>query len=131
MDFSLSTEQKQIRDMVAEFTDEEIEPRAAEIDESDEFPHDLVDEMADLGLMGMPFPEEYGGAGLDYHSYAIGLEEISRGSGGLGTIVAAHTSLAGNMLYEFGDEDQKQEYLAPLNRGEDVGAFALSEAGAG
>jgi alkylation response protein AidB-like acyl-CoA dehydrogenase len=131
MDFSLSAEQKQIRDMVAEFTDEEIKPRAAEIDESDKFPHDLVSEMADLGLMGMPFPEEYGGAGLDYHSYAIGLEEISRGSGGLGTIVAAHTSLAGNMLYEFGDEDQKQEYLTPLNRGEDVGAFALSEPGAG
>jgi alkylation response protein AidB-like acyl-CoA dehydrogenase len=131
MDFSLSTEQKQIRDMVAEFADEEIKPRAAEIDESDEFPRDLVDEMADLGLMGMPFPEEYGGAGLDYHSYAIGLEEISRGSGGLGTVVAAHTSLAGNMLYEFGDEDQKQDYLTPLNRGEDVGAFALSEPGAG
>jgi alkylation response protein AidB-like acyl-CoA dehydrogenase len=131
MDFSLSAEQKQIRDMVAEFTDEEIKPRADEIDENDEFPQDLVDEMAELGLMGMPFPEEYGGAGLDYHSYAIGLEEISRGSGGLGTIVAAHTSLAGNMLYEFGDEDQKQEYLTPLNRGEDVGAFALSEPGAG
>ncbi|WP_115863996.1 acyl-CoA dehydrogenase [Halorussus litoreus] len=131
MDFSLSPEQKQIRDMVAEFADEEIKPRAAEIDENDEFPQDLVDQMADLGLMGMPFPEEYGGAGLDYHSYAIGLEEISRGSGGLGTVVAAHTSLAGNMLYEFGDEDQKQEYLTPLNRGEDVGAFALSEAGAG
>ncbi|UPV74176.1 acyl-CoA dehydrogenase [Halorussus limi] len=131
MDFSLSAEQKQIRDMVAEFTDEEIKPRAAEIDEADEFPQDLVDKMADLGLMGMPFPEEYGGAGLDYHSYAIGLEEISRGSGGLGTVVAAHTSLAGNMLYEFGDEDQKQEYLTPLNRGEDIGAFALSEAGAG
>ncbi|WP_433624475.1 acyl-CoA dehydrogenase [Halomicrococcus sp. NG-SE-24] len=131
MDFSLSAEQKQIRNMVAEFADEEIKPRAAEIDESDEFPADLVDQMADLGLMGMPFPEEYGGAGLDYHSYAIGLEEISRGSGGLGTIVAAHTSLAGNMLYAFGDEDQKREYLTPLNRGEDVGAFALSEPGAG
>ncbi|WP_276301520.1 acyl-CoA dehydrogenase [Halorussus lipolyticus] len=131
MDFSLSAEQKQIRDMVAEFTDEEIKPRADEIDKEDEFPEDLVDEMADLGLMGMPFPEEYGGAGLDYHSYAIGLEEISRGSGGLGTVVAAHTSLAGNMLYEFGDEDQKQEYLTPLNQGEDIGAFALSEAGAG
>jgi len=73
MDFSLSAEQKQIRDMVAEFTDEEIKPRADEIDENDEFPQDLVDEMAELGLMGMPFPEEYGGAGLDYHSYAIGL----------------------------------------------------------
>ncbi|MFC4450425.1 acyl-CoA dehydrogenase [Halorussus aquaticus] len=131
MDFSLSAEQSQIRDMVAEFTDEEIKPRAAEIDENDEFPQDLVDQMADLGLMGMPFPEEYGGAGLDYHSYAIGLEEISRGSGGLGTVVAAHTSLAGNMLYEFGDEDQKQEYLTPLSRGEEIGAFALSEAGAG
>ncbi|WP_101296709.1 acyl-CoA dehydrogenase [Halegenticoccus soli] len=131
MDFQLTTEQKQIRDMVAEFVDEEIKPAAAEIDETDEFPRDLIDEMAELGLMGMPFPEEYGGAGLDYHSYAIGLEEISRGSGGLGTVVAAHTSLAGNMLYEFGDEEQKEEYLTPLNLGEDIGAFALSEAGAG
>jgi len=131
MDFSLSAEQKQIRDMVAEFVDEEVVPRAADIDREDEFPADLVDEMADLGLMGMPFPEEYGGAGLDYHSYAIGLQEISRGSGGLGTIVAAHTSLAGNMLYAFGDEDQKERYLTPLNTGEDIGAFALSEPGAG
>jgi alkylation response protein AidB-like acyl-CoA dehydrogenase len=131
MDFSLSPEQKQIRDMVAEFADEEIAPRAAEIDETDEFPADLVREMGDLGLMGMPFPEEYGGAGLDYHSYAIGLEEISRASGGLGTVVAAHTSLAGNMIYAFGDEAQKREYLTPLNRGEDIGAFALSEAQAG
>ncbi|MFB6268590.1 MAG: acyl-CoA dehydrogenase [Halobacterium sp.] len=131
MDFSLSTEQQQIKDMVSEFVDEEVIPRADEIDETDEFPDDLVDEMSDLGLMGMPFPEEYDGAGLDYHSYAIALEEISRGSGGLGTVVAAHTSLAGNMLYEYGDEEQKQEYLSAMNRGEDVGAFALSEAGAG
>ncbi|QIB73746.1 acyl-CoA dehydrogenase [Halogeometricum borinquense] len=131
MDFALSAEQRQIRDMVSEFVDEEIRPRAAEIDETDEFPEDLISEMAELGLMGMPFPEEYDGAGLDYHSYAIGLEEISRGSGGLGTVVAAHTSLAGNMLYEFGDEAQKQEYLTSLNTGEDIGAFALSEAGAG
>nr|WP_121742517.1 acyl-CoA dehydrogenase family protein [Natronorubrum halophilum] len=131
MDFSLSAEQQQIRDMVSEFVDEEIVPVAEAIDHEDEFPADLVDEMAELGLMGMPFPEEYGGAGLDYHSYAIGLEEISRGSGGLGTIVAAHTSLAGNMLYEFGDESQKEEFLTPLAAGEDIGAFALSEAGAG
>jgi len=117
--------------MVSEFVDEEIVPVADEIDHDDEFPSDLIDEMAKLGLMGMPFPEEYGGAGLDYHSYAIGLEEISRGSGGLGTIVAAHTSLAGNMLYEFGDESQKEEYLTPLAAGDDIGAFALSEAGAG
>ncbi|MWV39119.1 acyl-CoA dehydrogenase family protein [Natrialba sp. INN-245] len=131
MDFTLSAEQAQIRDMVAEFVDEEVVPVASEIDHDDEFPRDLVSEMAELGLMGMPFPEKYGGAGLDYHSYAIGLEEISRASGGLGTVVAAHISLAGNMLYEFGDEDQKQEYLVPLAEGRDIGAFALSEAGAG
>ncbi len=131
MDFSLSAEQRQIRDMVAAFVDEEVKPRAAEIDETDEFPAELIDEMAELGLMGMPFPEEYGGAGLDYHSYALGLAELSRGSGGLGTIVAAHTSLAGNMLYAFGSEEQKQAYLTPLNLGDDIGAFALSEPGAG
>ncbi|SEH11790.1 Acyl-CoA dehydrogenase [Natronorubrum sediminis] len=131
MDFALSAEQRQIREMVSEFVDEEVVPVADEIDHEDEFPADLVGEMAELGLMGMPFPEEYGGAGLDYHSYAIGLEEIARGSGGLGTVVAAHTSLAGNMLYEFGDESQKEEFLTPVAAGEDVGAFALSEAGAG
>ena len=131
MDFTRSAEHSQIQDMVAEFVDEEVKPRAAEIDKEDEFPWDLVEEMSELGLMGMPFPEEYDGAGLDYHAYASALEEIARGSGGLGTIVAAHTSLAGNMLYEYGDEDQKQEYLAALSRGDDVGAFALSEAGAG
>ncbi|MFB6194352.1 MAG: acyl-CoA dehydrogenase family protein, partial [Halobaculum sp.] len=131
MDFELSAEQRQIRDMVAEFVDEEVVPRAAEIDETDEFPADLIDQMADLGLMGMPFPEEYGGAGLDYHSYAIGLEHVSRGSGGLGTIVAAHISLAGNMVYEYGTETQKRDYLEPLARGEEIGAFALSEPQAG
>ncbi|WP_193310203.1 acyl-CoA dehydrogenase family protein [Halorubrum halophilum] len=131
MDFTLSEEQRQIRDMVAEFVDEEVVPRAADIDKTDEFPADLIDEMAELGLMGMPFPVEYEGAGLDYHSYAIGLAEIARGSGGLGTVVAAHTSLAGNMLYEFGDEPQKETYLTALNTGEDIGAFALSEAEAG
>ncbi|EMA13645.1 acyl-CoA dehydrogenase [Haloarcula marismortui] len=131
MDFSPTQEQRQIQDMVAEFVDDEIKPRAAEIDETDEFPWDLVDEMADLGLMGMPIPEEYGGAELDYHSYAMALEEISRGSGGLGTIVAAHISLACNMIYEFGNEAQKETYLTPLAAGEEIGAFALSEAGAG
>ena len=131
MRFTLTDEQRDVRDTVATFVDEEVVPRAAEIDESDEFPADLVDEMADLGLMGMPFPVAYGGSGVDYHSYAIALAEISRGSGGLGTVVAAHTSLAGNMVYAFGDETQKERFLTPLNTGEDVGAFALSEAGAG
>ena len=131
MDFSLTAEQQQIKDMVAEFVDEEIVPVADEIDKEDEFPWEIVDELGKLGLMGMPFPEEYGGAGLDYHSYPIALEEISRGSGGIGTIVAAHISLAGNMLYAFGSEEQKEEYLTPLAEGTDIGAFALSEAGAG
>ena len=131
MDFALSAEQEQIRDTVADFVDNEVVPRAAEIDATDEFPADLIEEMSQLGLMGMPFPEEYGGAGLNYHSYVIGLEEISRGSGGLGTIVAAHTSLAGNMLSAFGTDEQKREFLTPLNEGTDIGAFALSEAGAG
>jgi alkylation response protein AidB-like acyl-CoA dehydrogenase len=131
MDFALTREQRQIRDMVAEFVDEEVVPRAAEIDETDEFPHDLVDEMAELGLMGMPIPEEYGGAGLDYHAYPEALVEISRGSGGLGTVVAAHVSLACNMVFEFGDESQKEAYLTPMAEGRAVGAFALSEPGAG
>ncbi|MFB6069713.1 MAG: acyl-CoA dehydrogenase [Halanaeroarchaeum sp.] len=131
MDLSLTPEQKQIRDMVREFVDEEVAPVADEIDETDDVPWDLVDEMGDLGLMGMPFPERYDGAGLDYHAYALALAEISRGSGGLGTIVAAHTSLAGNMLNDYGTEAQKERYLAPMNRGDDIGAFALSEAGAG
>jgi len=115
---------------VADFVDEEVVPRAAEIDETDEFPASLVAEMGDLGLMGMPFAEEYDGAGLDYHAYALAIEEISRGSGGLGTIVAAHTSLAGGMISRNGDDDQKAAFLAPLNRGDDVGAFGLSEPGA-
>jgi len=131
MDFSLSAEQRQIRETVAQFVDEEVVPRAAEIDATDEFPVELVGEMGKLGLMGMPFPEAYDGAGLDYHDYALGLEEISRGSGGLGTVVAAHTSLAGNMLNAYGTDEQKSTYLAPLNRGDEIGAFALSEAGAG
>ncbi len=131
MDFSLTDEQQQITEMVADFVDEEVVPIAAEIDKTDEFPDELVGELAELGLMGMPFPEEYGGASLDYHAYPAALAELSRGSGGLGTIVAAHISLAGNMIYEFGDEEQKSEYLTPLAAGEDIGAFALSEAGAG
>ena len=131
MEFALTQEQRQIREMVADFVDEEVVPRAAEIDETDEFPWDLIDQMAELGLMGMPVAEEYGGAGLDYHAYPEALVEVSRGSGGLGTIVAAHISLACNMVAEFGDERQKETYLTPMAEGREIGAFALSEPGAG
>jgi alkylation response protein AidB-like acyl-CoA dehydrogenase len=131
MDFALSTEQRQMRDTVAEFVDREVVPVAGDVDAADEYPAGLVSEMADLGLMGMPFPESYGGADLDYVTYALCLAEVSRGSGALGTIVAAHTSLAGNMLYAFGDDSQRSRYLEPLNRGADLGAFALSEGAAG
>ena len=131
MDFSRSTEHRQIQEMVAEFADDVIAPRAAELDRTDEFPWDLVDEMAELGLMGMPFPTAVGGAGLDYHAYASALEEISRASGGVGTIIAAHTSLAGNMLYHYGNDTQHEAYLVPLNEGDEIGSFALSEPEAG
>lgn len=131
MDFRLTDEQQQIVDMVADFVDAEVIPIAADIDQSDTFPAALIEDLAELGLMGMPFPEAYGGAGLDYHAYPAALAELSRGSGGLGTIVAAHISLAGNMIYEFGTEQQKETYLTPLAEGDDIGAFALSEAGAG
>jgi len=131
MDLSLTAEQKQIKETVADFVDEEVVPVAAEIDKEDEFPWDVVKQLGELGLMGMPFPEEYGGANLDYHAYPMALEEISRGSGALGTIVAAHISLAGNMVYEFGSHEQKEEYLTPLALGEEIGAFALSEPQAG
>jgi len=127
MDVKLNAEQRQIRD----FVNEEVVPIAAEIDQTDEIPDDLLDALADLGLMGMPFPDEYDRSGLDPHSYTLVLAEISRGSGGLGTLIAAHTNLAANILYVYGDEDQKTEYLAALNRGDDIGAFALSEANAG
>ncbi|WP_255193583.1 acyl-CoA dehydrogenase [Natronobeatus ordinarius] len=131
MNFEYTNEQEQIKTMVADFVDEEIVPVAGDVDKHDEFPHEIVDQLGELGLMGMPFPEEYGGAGLDYHAYPAALEEIARGSGGIGTIVAAHISLAGNMLYAFGSDEQKAEYLTPLAEGTDIGAFALSEAGAG
>lgn len=131
MDLSLSEEQRQVRATVRDFTDREIVPIAAEIDATDTFPRELIEEMAELGLLGMPFPMEFGGSGMDYHAYALALEEIARGSGSVATIVAAHTSLAGTMLANYGTEDQRSSYLTPLAEGRDIGAFALSEAGAG
>lgn len=131
MELSLTGEQAEFRDEIAAFVDTEIVPQAASIDRADVFPEGLVATLAEQGYLGMPFALEYGGMGLDYHAYAEGIAEISRGSGGLGTVVAAHTSLAGTMINRFGTDTQRKTYLTPLAEGNDIGAFALSEAGAG
>jgi alkylation response protein AidB-like acyl-CoA dehydrogenase len=131
MDFKLSEEQELFRRTVHEFADKEIAPRALEIDESHEFPWDNIKKMAALGLLGVPFPEEYGGSGGDTIMYAIAVEEISRACGSTGITLAAHTSLGTSPFYLFGTEAQKQKYLRPLASGEKLGAFGLSETGAG
>jgi len=131
VDFELSEEQKMIRDMVRDLAENEIAPIAAEIDESERFPYEIVKKMAELGLMGLPWPQEYGGAGGDNLSYAIAVEEISRTSGSLGIIYAAHISLCSSPIYLFGNEEQKRNYLVPLARGEWLGALGLTEPEAG
>lgn len=127
MDFELTTEQRMIRDMVREFAQAEIAPRAQEIDEKAEFPRDLVEKMAQLGLLGLPFPEEYGGAGADYLSYVLAVEEIAAASGSMAVIFNAHVSLGAMPIYLFGSEAQKQKWLVPMARGEGLCAFALTE----
>jgi alkylation response protein AidB-like acyl-CoA dehydrogenase len=131
MDFKLNDEQAMFRRTVREFADKEIAPRAIEYDEKGEFPWDNIRKMAAIGLMGVPFPEEYGGVGGDTIMYATAVEEISRACGSTGIILAAHTSLGTNPFYLFGTEEQKSRYLPSLARGEKIGAFGLSEAGAG
>lgn len=131
MDFSLSAEQQMIHDMCREFADEEIRPRAEEMDRTAEFPYDIVRKMAALGLLGLPFPEEYGGAGADFLSYCLALEEIGRGDVSVGITMEAHTSLGATPFHLFGTEEQKRRYLVPLARGEQLWAFGLTEPGAG
>jgi butyryl-CoA dehydrogenase len=131
MDFSLSDEQQMIRDMCREFAEEEIKPHAEEMDRSGEFPYEIVHKMADLGLLGLPFPEEYGGADADFLSYCLALEEIGRGDASVGITMEAHTSLGSMPFYLFGSEEQKQHYLVPLARGEQLWAFGLTEPNAG
>ncbi len=131
MRFSLTPEQEMIRKVVREFAEKEIAPLAAEIDQTCEFPRVNVEKMVKLGLLGIPFPQEYGGAGGDHLSYAITVEELSRACATTGVICSAHTSLACYPLYAFGTEEQKQKYLVPLLKGEKLGAFALTEPNAG
>jgi alkylation response protein AidB-like acyl-CoA dehydrogenase len=131
MDFDLSSEHKLFRETVRDFADKEVAPGALERDKTHEFPHHLIDKMAALGLMGVPFPEEYGGSGGDTLSYAIAVEEISRGDGSLGLTLAAHTSLGASPFYLYGTPEQKRKYLVPLAQGKMIGAFGLTEAHAG
>lgn len=131
MKFDLADEQREMRNLVRKFASEEVAPRAAEIDETDEFPHDLVRKMGKLGLMGLPIPEEYGGVGADFLSYVLAIEEISYASAALGVILAVHTSVGSFPILYFGTEEQKQHYLPKLASGEYIGAFALTEPNAG
>jgi alkylation response protein AidB-like acyl-CoA dehydrogenase len=131
MNFDLTAEQNMILKTIREFAEEEVAPGALERDRTKEFPVEVFKKMADLGLMGLPFPEEYGGAGADTISFAIVTEELSRACASTGITYSAHISLGGAPLYLFGTEEQKQKYLVPICTGETFGAFGLTEPNAG
>jgi butyryl-CoA dehydrogenase len=131
VDFELTEEQRMIRKMVRDFAEKEIAPIAEETDKTGQFPWEIIRKMGQLGFMGLPFSEEYGGAGADTISYAIAMEEISRVCGSTGITLAAHISLATFPIYQFGSEEQKRKYVPKLASGEWIGAFGLTEPGAG
>jgi len=131
MDFTLNDEQQMIRDMCREFAEAEIRPRAEEMDRTGAFPYEIIAKMGELGLLGLPFPEEYGGAGADFLSYCLALEEIGRGDASVGITMEAHTSLGATPFHLFGTEEQKRAYLVPLAQGKQLWAFGLTEPGAG
>ncbi len=131
MEFDLTEEQQQVRMSVREFAEAEIAPHVMEWDEAQHFPIELKPKLAELGLLGVIFPEEYGGAGMGYVEYASIIEELSRVDGSVGISVAAHNSLCSNHIYEYGNEEQRKKYLVPLARGEHLGAWGLTEPGAG
>jgi butyryl-CoA dehydrogenase len=131
MDFALSPQHEEIRRTVRDFAERRIAPVADELERRGEFPHEIIREAAGLGLLGVPYPEDVGGTGLDTLAYAITIEELSRVSGSVGIIVSAHTSLGCNPLYLAGTDAQKDRYLRPLASGEHLGAYGLTEPGAG
>lgn len=131
MDFTLDDEQLAIRNTCREFAEQEIRPLAEQMDATGQFPYDLVRKMGELGLLGLPFPEEYGGAGADFLSYCLAIEEISRADVSVGITMEAHTSLGASPFYLFGSEEQKEHFLVPLARGEQLWAFGLTEPEAG
>jgi alkylation response protein AidB-like acyl-CoA dehydrogenase len=131
MDFALSPQHEQIRRTVRDFAEGRIAPVADELERRGEFPMEIIREAATLGLLGVPYPEEIGGTGLDSLAYAITVEELSRVSGSVGIIVSAHTSLGCNPLWLAGTDAQKEQFLRPLASGEVIGAYGLTEPGAG
>ncbi|MBC6679056.1 acyl-CoA dehydrogenase [Zhenpiania hominis] len=131
MNFQLTKEQEFVRKMVREFATNEVEPIAADIDQEHRFPVETVEKMAKYGLLGVPFPTEYEGAGGDYISYAITVEELSRVCASTGVICSAHTSLCSWPIFNWGNEEQKKKYLPDLLSGRKLGAFGLTEPGAG
>jgi alkylation response protein AidB-like acyl-CoA dehydrogenase len=131
VDFDLTAEQREIQAVAREFADAEIAPHASEWDREHRFPHDLVPKLAELGFMGVCVPEELGGAGADFLSYMLVLEEISRADAGIGVTVAVHTSAATLPIAKLGTDEQREELVPPMARGEKIGAFALTESGAG
>ena len=131
MDLHLSREQEMLRKMYRDFAENEVKPLAEWVDENEAFPEETVKKMAKLGMLGIYFPKEYGGAGADVLSYAMCVEELSKVCGTTGVIVSAHTSLCAAPIYENGTEEQKQKYLPKLCSGEWLGAFGLTEPGAG
>lgn len=131
MKFKLTQAQEEFRSKVREFAENEVKPIAFMLDQENQFPDEIIEKMASLGLMGIPYEEKYGGAGLDVLSYAIAVEELSRVDGGTGVILSAHTSLGIWPIYAYGNEQQKDKYLKPLMTGEKLGAFGLTEPNAG
>lgn len=131
MNFDLTKEQEMVQKMVRDFATSVIQPRAIQIDKEAKFPKDIFDEMGKLGLMGIPFPEAYGGSGGDTVSYALAVEEIGRACGSTGLSYAAAVSLGASPIYAFGTEEQKEKYLVPLATGKKLGAFGLTEPNAG
>ena len=131
MDFTLTEEQMEIRNTCREFAEQEIRPRAEQMDATGAFPYALIEQMGKLGLLGLPFPEEYGGAGADFLSYCLAIEEISRADVSVGITIEAHTSLGATPFFLFGSEEQKAQYLTPLARGEQLWSFGLTEPEAG
>lgn len=131
MDFSLSKKEILFRQMIREFAEREVKPLAAEVDEQERFPVETVEKMARLGIFGIPFPVEYGGAGADNALYTMAVEELSRVCATTGVIVSAHTSLCAAPICEFGTEEQRRKYLPKLCSGEWLGAFGLTEPNAG